>query len=113
MNTHAVVGNTIDDREDVKVGALCYITNFSLATGSVEVMVVNREGEWISQWREGNSLTNFRAKMVPPNHPASKTTIAPPAARGRAQTLIKAFPGASAATPEMETEVKTEVDPTE
>jgi len=109
MNTHAVVGNTIDDREDVKIGALCYITNFSLATGSVEVMVVNREGEWISQWREGNSLTNFRAKMVPKNHPASKTTIAPPAARGRAQTLIKAFPAATAT----ESELDPEVDPTE
>jgi len=91
MNTHAVVANTLDDTLEVKLGALCYILNFSLATGSVEVSVVARDGTWVTQWRPGTTLTNFRARVVHKGHPAFPSALASGAARGRAATLAKAF----------------------
>jgi len=91
VNTHAVVGNAVDDTLEVKAGALCYVLNFSLATGSVEVCVVDREGAWVSQWRPGETMTNFRAKFVPKGHPAFPSALSSAAARGRAATLAKAF----------------------
>lgn len=91
MNTHAVVANALDDTPEVKPGALCYVTNFSIATGSVEVFVVTKQETWISQWRPGNTLTNFRAKVVRKGHPAFSSALGSAAARGRAATLTKAF----------------------
>lgn len=98
MNTHAVVGNALDDTAEVRPGALCYITNFSLATGSVEVLVVTKQETWVSQWRPGNTLTNFRAKVVRRGHPAFAAALSSAAARGRAATLAKAFPSSEAET---------------
>lgn len=100
MKTHRAVGNARFDTEDVKAGALCYIENFSLATGGVEVYVINRDGEWISQWRAGDTLTNYRAKMVPAKHPMAAGALNAAAARARAATLAKAF-----SSPDGESEV--------
>ncbi|MGV3618136.1 MAG: hypothetical protein ACO1SV_22650 [Fimbriimonas sp.] len=100
MNTHAAVANAVDDTPDVKAGTLCYISNFSIATGSVEVTLINRDGEWISQWRPGQTLTNFRARVVHKNHPAFSTALSAAAARGRAATLAKAFPAPSSPSDE-------------
>jgi hypothetical protein len=104
MNTHAVVGNAVDDTAEVKAGALCYITNFSIATGSVEVLVVTKQETWVSQWRPGNTLTNFRAKVVRKGHPAFDSALSSAAARGRAATLAKAFPATQAGEAEPESE---------
>jgi hypothetical protein len=104
MNTHAAVGNALDDTPEVKAGALCYVMNFSLATGSVEVGVVNRQGQWIIQWRPGSTMTNFRAKVVHKGHPGYSAALSPAAARGRAATLAKAFAPAPEAEPEAEPE---------
>ena len=95
MNTHAVVGNVQEEGMNVKAGALCYVTNFSLATGSVEVSVIDADGNWISQWRPGTTMTNFRAKVVHKGHPAFSSALNVRAAKGRAATLASAF-GAAA-----------------
>jgi hypothetical protein len=91
MNTHIAVGNALHDTDGVKAGALCYVVNYSIATGSVEVYVVNRQGDWICEWRPGATVANFRAKMVPKGHPAFGHALSSAAARGRATTLAKAF----------------------
>jgi hypothetical protein len=99
MNTHAVVGNATDDTAEVKAGALCFVSNFSIASGSVEVYVIDRDGDWVTQWRPGETLTNFRAKMVRKEHPMFKFALGSAAARGRAATLANAF------TPKSEPEI--------
>jgi hypothetical protein len=90
-NTHAVVGNAVDDTLEVRVGALCYVSSFSLATRSVEVLVVDRQGSWVTQWRPGETLTRYRAKVVHRGHPAFDHALGSAAARGRAATLANAF----------------------
>lgn len=108
MNTHAVVCNEVEGTPSVKPGALCFVRQYSTATGNILVDVMNNEGRWITLWRPFSALTNFRTKFLPSSHP--KIIWARPNSNSKAKlaamlnALSTTVPDPAAANPEIENE---------
>jgi hypothetical protein len=91
MNTHAVVCNEIEGTPSVAPGALGFVRQYSSATQSVLIDVMNREGRWITLWRPFGELTNFRTKFLPPKHPKIIWARPETASRAKVTALLAAL----------------------
>ncbi|WP_144241200.1 hypothetical protein [Fimbriimonas ginsengisoli] len=109
MNTHAVVCNEVDGTPSVTPGALCFVRQYSTATGSVLVDVMNREGRWITLWRPYSSLKNFRTKFITPNHVKAIWARPDSASRAKVAALIQAFTKPAAESEEAAAEPDVEI----
>jgi hypothetical protein len=50
-------------------GARAYVVRTSGGTDRILILARSRSGRWVKKWEPVSRLTDFRAKILPPEHP--------------------------------------------